>query len=165
MNEAKKMKRALPYLSMTTQKTDYYSCGTVVCYRNYKVLTVLNVGNIQSIGKQLTEYGLMSLGMGVCMLSGGIDLSTVYIANLCGISAGLIIQSNTSGAAGIVLACVVALVVGALCGIFNGFWSAFLIFRRCWQLLEAMNCIWGYRLYCHREVPFPQMVGLIFFRQ
>lgn len=45
------------------------------------------------------------------------------------------------------------------------FWSAFLIFRRCWQLLEAMNCIWGYRLYCHREVPFPQMVGLIFFRQ
>ncbi len=34
----------------------------------------LNVGNVQSIGKQLTEYGLMSLGMGVCMLSGGMDL-------------------------------------------------------------------------------------------
>ncbi len=60
----------------------------------------------------------MSLGMGICMLSGGIDLSTVYIANLCGISAGLIIQSNTSGVAGIIFACVVALVVGALCGIF-----------------------------------------------
>ena len=76
----------------------------------------LNVGNVQSIGKQLTEYGLMSLGMGICMLSGGIDLSTVYIANLCGISAGLIIQSNTSGVAGIIFAC----------GIFNGFLVSFL---------------------------------------
>ena len=86
----------------------------------------LNVGNVQSIGKQLTEYGLMSLGMGICMISGGIDLSTVYIANLCGISAGLIIQNNTSGAAGIALACVVALLVGAACGIFNGFLVSFL---------------------------------------
>ena len=86
----------------------------------------LNVGNVQSIGKQLTEYGLMSLGMGICMLSGGIDLSTVYIANLCGISAGLIIQNSTNDMAGILLACVVALLVGTACGIFNGFLISFL---------------------------------------
>ena len=86
----------------------------------------LNVGNVQSIGKQLTEYGLMSLGMGICMLSGGIDLSTVYIANLCGISAGLIIQNSTNYVAGILLACVVALLVGTACGIFNGFLISFL---------------------------------------
>ena len=86
----------------------------------------LNVGNVQSIGKQLTEYGLMSLGMGICMLSGGIDLSTVYIANLCGISAGLIIQNSTNDVAGILLACVVALLVGTACGIFNGFLISFL---------------------------------------
>ena len=86
----------------------------------------LNVGNVQSIGKQLTEYGLMSLGMGICMLSGGIDLSTVYIANLCGISAGLIIQKSTNDVAGILLACVVALLVGTACGIFNGFLISFL---------------------------------------
>ncbi|ESL03599.1 branched-chain amino acid ABC transporter, permease protein [Catonella morbi ATCC 51271] len=86
----------------------------------------LNVGNVQSIGKQLTEYGLMSLGMGICMLSGGIDLSTVYIANLCGISAGLIIQNGTNDVAGILLACVVALLVGTACGIFNGFLISFL---------------------------------------
>ena len=102
MNEAKKMKKGM----------------TLPFDENSRRLII--------IGKQLTEYGLMSLGMGVCMLSGGIDLSTVYIANLCGISAGLIIQSNTSGVAGIVLACVVALIVGALCGIFNGFLVSFL---------------------------------------
>ncbi|MDD3172731.1 MAG: ABC transporter permease [Herbinix sp.] len=79
----------------------------------------INTGNFQSIGKQLTEYGLMSLGMGVCMICGGIDLSSVYVANLCGISAGMIMQ-NYAGSGGIVLACLVALFVGLLCGTFNG---------------------------------------------
>jgi len=84
-----------------------------------KSSSFINTGNLQSIGKQLTEYGLMSLGMGVCMISGGIDLSTVYIANLCGISAGMIMQ-NYVGTGGIVLACLVAILVGILCGTFNG---------------------------------------------
>ena len=78
----------------------------------------LNVGNLQSMAKTLTEYGLMAVGCGITMISGGIDLSTVYIANLCGILAGLTMNESSSS---IVLAIIVALVVGALCGIFNGF--------------------------------------------
>lgn len=84
-----------------------------------KSSSFINEGNLQSLGKQLTEYGLMSLGMGICMISGGIDLSTVYIANLCGISAGLIMQNHV-GSGGALIACVVALLVGVLCGTFNG---------------------------------------------
>lgn len=127
MNEAKKMKKSITLPFDDNSKRLIIILVVLLFVTGItKSSQFLNVGNIQSIGKQLTEYGLMSLGMGVCMLSGGIDLSTVYIANLCGISAGLIIQSNTSGAAGIVLACVVALVVGALCGIFNGFLVSFL---------------------------------------
>ena len=124
MNEAKKMKKSITLPFDDNSKRLIIILVVLLFVTGItKSSQFLNVGNIQSIGKQLTEYGLMSLGMGVCMLSGGIDLSTVYIANLCGISAGLIIQSNTSGAAGIVLACVVA---GALCGIFNGFLVSFL---------------------------------------
>lgn len=123
MNEAKKMKKSITLPFDDNSKRLIIILVVLLFVTGItKSSQFLNVGNIQSIGKQLTEYGLMSLGMGVCMLSGGIDLSTVYIANLCGISAGLIIQSNTSGAAGIVL----ALVVGALCGIFNGFLVSFL---------------------------------------
>lgn len=78
----------------------------------------LNVGNLQTMTKTLTEYGLMSIGCGITIIAGGIDLSTVYIANLCGILAGLMMnESNAS----IVPAILVALVVGALCGAFNGF--------------------------------------------
>lgn len=83
-----------------------------------KGTSFLNVGNLQSMAKTLTEYGLMAVGCGITMISGGIDLSTVYIANLCGILAGLTMNESNSS---IVLAIIVALVVGALCGIFNGF--------------------------------------------
>lgn len=83
-----------------------------------KTTAFMNLGNFHSIGKQLTEYGLMSLGMGICMISGGIDLSTVYVANLSGICAGLIFQST--GGNGVLLGCVAAIAVGALCGMFNG---------------------------------------------
>ena len=83
-----------------------------------KGTSFLNVGNLQSMAKTLTEYGLMAVGCGITMISGGIDLSTVYIANLCGILAGLTMNESSSS---IVLAIIVALVVGDLCGIFNGF--------------------------------------------
>ena len=83
-----------------------------------KGTSFLNVGNLQSMAKTLTEYGLMAVGCGITMIYGGIDLSTVYIANLCGILAGLTMNESSSS---IVLAIIVALVVGALCGIFNGF--------------------------------------------
>lgn len=76
----------------------------------------INTGNFQSMAKSLTEYGLMSVGVGITMISGGIDLSTVYVANLCGILAGMTMKSTGGG---IIVA--VALVVGVFCGAFNGF--------------------------------------------
>lgn len=94
-----------------------------------KPTNFMQVGNFQSIAKQLSEYGLMSLGVGICMISGGIDLSTVYIANLCGIIAGLMMQKMSVGATNngyIFLAILAALTVGALCGMFNGFLVSFL---------------------------------------
>ena len=60
----------------------------------------------------------MSVGVGIAMISGGIDLSTVYVANLCGILAGMTMKSTGGG---IIAAVAVALVVGILCGAFNGF--------------------------------------------
>lgn len=78
----------------------------------------LNAGNLQSMAKTLTEYGLMSVGVGIAMISGGIDLSTVYIANLCGILAGMTMKSMGGGILPGILA---AVLVGVLCGAFNGF--------------------------------------------
>lgn len=82
----------------------------------------IRIGNFQTMAKQLSEYGLMAVGVGICMISGGIDLSTVYIANLCGIVAGIMMQGNVS----IPIAILAALTVGVLCGIFNGFLVSYL---------------------------------------
>ncbi|EKB55795.1 ABC transporter permease [Falseniella ignava] len=75
--------------------------------------------NFISMQRQMVEYGLMALGVSVAMISGGIDLSTVYIANLSAIIAGLIMM-NYSGITGIVLAVVCAIGIGVICGTLNG---------------------------------------------
>jgi len=85
--------------------------------------------NLRSIIYQFPEYGILSLGMMMCMITGGIDLSLVGTMNLSGMVAALILKSLIpAGAAGsgqtvliMILSIVAALATGALCGIFNGF--------------------------------------------
>ncbi|MDO4321898.1 MAG: ABC transporter permease [Lachnospiraceae bacterium] len=83
----------------------------------------MSLVNFQTIGKQLTEYGLMAIGLSMAMITGGIDLSTVYIANLCGAVASLIMSAIAPEGqiGGIVVACLVALLIGLCCGFLNGF--------------------------------------------
>lgn len=87
----------------------------------------MSVKNFQTMGKQLSEYGLLAFGLSMAMITGGIDLSTVYIANLCGASAALIMQKSVSEANpdgtlfGILIACLVGLCIGLACGALNGF--------------------------------------------
>ncbi|MBR2257917.1 MAG: ABC transporter permease [Blautia sp.] len=87
----------------------------------------MSVKNFQTMGKQLSEYGLLALGLSMAMITGGIDLSTVYIANLSGATAALVMQKFTSEAnpdgslSGILLGCAIGLCVGLLCGALNGF--------------------------------------------
>lgn len=76
-------------------------------------------GNLQSMAFQLPELGLLSLGMMIIMVTGGINLAVVSTANLAGIVAALIMQANPSGG-GILLAIVGALVVAAIVGAANG---------------------------------------------
>lgn len=82
--------------------------------------------NFQTMAGQLPEYGLMALGCMLCMMTGGIDLSCVGVANLSTILVVNLLISRF-GAEGsmplsfIVVIYVVAMLFGALCGFFNGF--------------------------------------------
>ncbi|MBQ5675813.1 MAG: ABC transporter permease, partial [Lachnospiraceae bacterium] len=76
---------------------------------------------------QFPEYGILAFGMMVCMIAGGIDLSLVGIMNFTGVIAALMVTrmipqegSSMTGIV-IVLAVITAIVVGGLCGAFNGF--------------------------------------------
>lgn len=87
----------------------------------------LSAGNIASMAFQFPEFAILSLAMMMAMLTGGIDLSVVGIANLSAICAALLLSSlagpEATGAeawAGIALAVVAALAVGAAAGLLNG---------------------------------------------
>lgn len=80
--------------------------------------------NIRSMFYLFPEYGILTFGMMLCMISGGIDLSLVGIANLSGVVAAYIMVhmgGTEAGGGVIILAIVAALLVGAVCGCFNGF--------------------------------------------
>jgi simple sugar transport system permease protein len=78
----------------------------------------LKGSNFRSMAFQFPEFGILSFGMMLCMISGGIDLSLVGAANLSGIVAAVVILS-TGGSIAVGIAA--ALLVGAVCGLFNGY--------------------------------------------
>lgn len=83
------------------------------------------VVNFQTMFAQFPEFGLMSLGVMVCMITGGIDLSTVGVANMTGISMALLMQkaggeAGTISPALIPVLFVLAILIGMLTGAVNG---------------------------------------------
>ncbi|QGH68156.1 ABC transporter permease [Pseudactinotalea sp. HY158] len=86
----------------------------------------LSAGNLQSMGTQVAEFGLLALAMGLAMLLGGIDLSIVSAAVLAGIVgtkflAGDVIAITPGNESMVmVLGAVAMLVTGMACGLLNG---------------------------------------------
>ncbi|SMF22709.1 monosaccharide ABC transporter membrane protein, CUT2 family [Azospirillum oryzae] len=83
--------------------------------------------NFESLTYIFPELGLLSIAMMIAMLTGGIDLSVVGVANLSGILAGVLFH-KMAGAAGIadtgvitvLLGVVIALGTGLVAGTVNG---------------------------------------------
>jgi simple sugar transport system permease protein len=72
------------------------------------------------------EFGILALGMMLCMISGGIDLSVVATANFSGILSCMFLvkmipegSSTAHAAAMLILAVVLSLLVGLACGALN----------------------------------------------
>jgi len=82
--------------------------------------------SFQIMAAQFPEFGLMAMGVMLCMITGGIDLSVVGVANFTSIVVAFLIREMALASGmlpgyGIVLAIVVGIIIGALCGAFNGF--------------------------------------------
>ncbi len=87
----------------------------------------LRLVNFQSMASQFPEYGLLALGIMLAMITGGIDLSVVSIANLSGVVGAMVLASHVA-AQGIgispyiiiFLAIIAALSISFVCGLING---------------------------------------------
>lgn len=103
----------------------------------FAAMSLLNPGlfctidNLSSMAFQFPEFGILSIAIMLTLLTGGIDLSVVGIANFSGILAALLMtRLIPSDAAPLtvglmcLLAVAVSLLTGALCGLINGFFVA-----------------------------------------
>lgn len=83
--------------------------------------TYFTISNLRSMFFQFPEYGILTFGMMMCMIAGGIDLSLVGIMNLSGVICALFIKNMDGSNVSIVIGIIAALLIGAICGAFNGF--------------------------------------------
>lgn len=87
----------------------------------------LSLDNFTSMGKQFPEFALLAIAMALSLFIGGIDLSIVYIATLGMVVIAKLLpmwlredMSQGQIILYILLSFLIAIVIGALCGIFNG---------------------------------------------
>jgi simple sugar transport system permease protein len=85
----------------------------------------LSAANLESMASQLPEFGFLALAMMFAMITGGIDLSIVAVANLTGVAAAMVLTAPALSAALplgwlIALAVAVVILLAALCGLVNG---------------------------------------------
>ena len=98
----------------------------------------LSGASLSSMAYQFPEFGLLALAILPTMLSGGIDLSVVSIANLTSIVAALLLKGGHEG-----LAVPLALCVGVACGVLNGVLIGYLRLPAILATLGTMQGIGG----------------------
>lgn len=74
-----------------------------------------SVANLSNISRQVAGVGIMSVGMLLVVLTGGIDLSVGSIAALGSVLSAMLIPDH-----GLTFALIATLLVGALCGLISG---------------------------------------------
>ncbi|RRD94762.1 ABC transporter permease [Clostridiales bacterium COT073_COT-073] len=119
---------------------DYYNQNSnnfklvVMFLLSVLILSIITGGRFAS-GRQmgliaylLPEMGVLSLGMMLAMISGGIDLSVVAVADLAGILSCIFMRSMMPADASLSIQIAVLLItiifcvlIGAVCGVFSGF--------------------------------------------
>lgn len=101
--------------------------GVLLLFSLLKPDMFLKGSTFQSMFVQFPEYGVMALGVMLAFISGCIDMSFLYLANLCAILAILVMRNVTRGAVPeemtgtyILYGVLAALSAGALAGVLNG---------------------------------------------
>lgn len=90
------------------------------------------VSNFLTMANHVAIYGLLSIGMLLVILNGGIDLSVGSVLALCGVVAGALMQGVTIGWAGVILyppvwaVVVITCALGAFVGAINGVLIAYM---------------------------------------
>ena len=120
MNGIKKLYRSDVHIARLTALAALWLVFMAI-FKFNKFFTAIS---FQTMGAQFPEFGLMALGVMLCMITGGIDLSVVGVANITAISAGLFLKQMAGDADlpgyGIWATLLFGLSIGTMAGAFNG---------------------------------------------
>jgi ribose transport system permease protein len=89
-------------------------CFIIVSFASPYFLTPSNLSNV---GVSMATYGILSAGLTVCMLLGGLDLSQMAVMAVTSMIIGLLLRNGIP----VALALISALAIGMLAGTINGF--------------------------------------------
>ena len=93
--------------------------GVILSFISSNFLTVTNLLNVV---RQIAVNGILAIGMTIVCLTGGIDLSVGSIVAFSGIIAAGLLRDTSYPIIVVVLA---AIAVGAVCGLYNGYFVAY----------------------------------------
>lgn len=128
--------------------------GTFAFFAILKPSVFLNPLNLQNIGVATPEIGLLALAVMVAMLTGGIDLSVVAIANATAITISTLYTTfSNAGETAIsplttVLIVAIGLLVAFVLGVFNGVLvsivgiTPILATLATWQVYNGLALVW-----------------------
>ncbi|VDS09851.1 Ribose transport system permease protein RbsC [Paracoccus haematequi] len=109
----------------------FFALIAIIAVFSFLSPNYFTVSNFLIMSSQVAIYGILSIGMLLVILNGGIDLSVGSILALCGVVAGAMMQGVTLEWAGVILyppvwaVVVLTVAVGALVGALNGVLVAF----------------------------------------
>ncbi|MFS2224763.1 ABC transporter permease [Pantoea sp. B65] len=102
-----------------------------------------SLGNFQSIATQLPVLGMLALGMGITMLTGGINLSIIASANACSLLMAAIIVAHPAQPLFLLLALLAGLLLAVAIGTLNGLLIAVIGVSPILATLGTMTLIGG----------------------
>ena len=107
----------------------------IIAFMSIKSDVFLTSQNIINILRQISINGILAVGMTFVILTGGIDLSVGSVVAITGVIVGSLLQSGTNW----FLASLAALVISAICGVFNGWLISYVGFQPFIATLSTMT--------------------------
>lgn len=113
-------------ISFLLEGRAFFALILIIAVFSYLSPNYFTVSNFLIMSSQVAIYGILSLGMLLVILNGGIDLSVGSILALAGVTAGAMMQGIELDFAGVILyppvwaVVVLTLAVGATVGLLNG---------------------------------------------
>jgi simple sugar transport system permease protein len=123
--------RAMAVLTMMGTRASFVrliaiAAAIVVTFSILRPAVFLSASNLQFLALATPELAILSLAIALTMLTAGIDLSVVAIANVAGVTSALMLTGKADSPGLVLAASASGILAATVCGLINGVFVAYL---------------------------------------